>query len=175
MKKQRMILVSAILAIILSVMGVAAQDGKKMSHDTMKKDGMDMMSEMKKSPHHSVMMAYKQNVLTFAKTLRDMSKGGKLADVDLARNAFAEIKHSMEKMEGIHQSHMSKMSAEMREKMTPMMEKMQAEKNAFKEHIIALDKAFESNSPDAISVEKNAAALVKKLEKSGMSDNEKKM
>ncbi|MFZ1700941.1 MAG: hypothetical protein WBO10_10220 [Pyrinomonadaceae bacterium] len=170
MKKQMLVILTVLMAVLLGVGVVAAQDAKKMDKDKM----MDM-DDMKSGPHHSVMMAYKQNVLTFAKALRDMSKGGKLADADLARNAFAEIKQSMEKMDAIQKSHMSKMSPEMREKMKPMMEKMKADQVTVKEQILALDKAFQSDSPDASAVEKHAAALVSQLEKMSMPDKKKEM
>ncbi len=159
-----------VLAVLLSVGGVAAQDDKKM-----KMDGMDMMAMMQKGAHHKMMMAHRQNVLTFAKTLRDMAKDGKLEDVELARNAFAEIKRSAEKMEGIQKDHMSKMDPKMMEKMKPMMEKMQAEKAAMKEHILALEKALQANAPDAKELEKHAAALVEQLEKMKMPDKKMDM
>lgn len=166
MKKQILVLCTAITVALLSVGSIAAQDGKKMK--------MDMM-EMPKSPHHSVMMAYRHNVLTFAKVLRDMAQDGKLADVDVARNAFAEIKQSMAKMEEIHQLHMGRMSAEMREKMKPMMEKMKAEKAAITEHILALETGLQAAAPDAKEVNKHAAALVLQLEKMDKSNKKMKM
>lgn len=166
MKKQILVIGTAILAVFLCVGGIVAQDAKTTKMD---------MAEMHKSPHHLVMMAYRQNVLSFAGVLRDMTKAGKLEDVELARNAFAEIKHSMEKMDGIHQAHMSKMSAETSEKMKPMMEKMQADKTAVKEHILALEKALQANAPDALEVQKHAAALVLQLEKMDKSEMKMKM
>ena len=166
MKKQILVVWTTIFVILLSVGGVAAQDSKKMK--------MEMMA-MKKSPHHLVMMAYRHNVLTFAKSLRDMTAGGKLEDVELARNAFAEIKHSMEKMGEIHQSHMGKMSAEKLEMMKPMMEKMQAEKAIVNGHIIELEKALQVTTPNAMDVNKHAAALVMQLEKMDKSDKKMKM
>lgn len=152
-----------VLVMLVGVGGVSAQDGdKKMKMDD---DMSAMMEKMHKSPHHKMMMTYRENVLNFAKTLRDMAVGGKIEDVELARNAFAEIKRGMEKMEEIHQAHSGKMSAEMREKMKPMMEKMQAEKAAMKEHIVALEKTLQTDAPDAKEVEKHAAAIVGQMEK----------
>lgn len=132
----------------------AAQEVKKMT-----------MAEMKNSPHHSIMMAYRQNVLTFAKALRDMSKSAQLQDPGLAREALAEIKRGMERMEGLHQSQAGKMSVEMRDMMKPMMEKMQADRAAMSEHVLALGNALEAATPDAREVEKHANALVSQLEK----------
>ena len=170
MKKQSFVIAAAIVAVLLSVGGVFAQGDK-----TMKKGGMDMMAEMQKSPHHSMMMAHRQNVLAFAKTLREMAQGGKLEDVELARSAFAEIKRGMEKMEEIHQSHTGKMNAEMRDKMKPMMENMQAQHTAVREHIIALERALQAGAPAAREVEKHAAALIAQLEKMGMSEKKMEM
>ena len=166
MKKQMLVIWTAIVVVLLSVGSIAAQDGKKMKMD---------MAAMMKSPHHLVMMAYRQNVLTFAKSLRDMTAGGKLEDVELARNAFAEIKHSMEKMDDIHQSHMGKMKPEMMTMMKPMMEKMQAGNMLVKEHITALENALQVATPNAMDVNKHAAALVMQLEKMDKSDMKMKM
>lgn len=170
MKKQILIISMVVLAVLLSVNSGFAQDDKKM-----KTEKMDMMAKMQKSAHHSVMMAHRQNVLNFAVALRDISKDGKFEDVELARNAFAEIKRSMEKMDEIRQSHMSKMSAEMREKMKPMMEKMQAESASMKVHILALEKALQAAAPDAREVEKHAAALVEQMEKMKMPEKKMEM
>ena len=166
MKKQMLVIWTAIIVVLLSVGSIAAQDGKKMKMD---------MAAMMKSPHHTVMMAYRQNVLTFAKSLRDMTAGGKLEDVELARNAFAEIKHSMEKMGEIHQSQMGKMKPEMMTMMKPMMEKMQTENMPVKEHITALENALQVAAPNAMDVNKHAAALVRQLEKTDKSDKKMKM
>lgn len=166
MKRQILVLWTAVAVVLLCVGVVVAQDGKKMKMG---------MAEMHKSPHHAVMMAYRHNVLMFAKTLRDMAQAGKLEDVDLARTAFAEIKQSMAKMEEVHQAHMGKMSAEKRAMMKPMMEKMQAQQALVKEHILELEKALQMVAPDAREVEKHAAALVSQLEKMDKSGKKMKM
>lgn len=123
MKKQNVIIWIGVF--VLSVGSLFAQD-KKMDAEKAPKEDMNM-SEMSKSPHHIAMMAYRQSVLTFATALRDLARDGNVQDVDLARDVFAEIKRNVGEMDRIHQSHMSKMNPAMREKMKPMMEKMQAE------------------------------------------------
>jgi hypothetical protein len=175
MKKQILVIWLAVITVLLCVGGIAAQDGKKMNKDKMKKDMMMDMSAMKKSPQHMVMMAYRQNVSTFAAALRDMTAGGKMEDIELARKAFAEIKRGMENMDDIHKSHMSKMSADKLEMIKPMMEKMQAENALMKEHILALEKALQGAAPVAADVNAHAAALVSQLEKMNMSDKKMKM
>lgn len=164
MKKQMLMIWTIILTVFLSISSIFAQDAG------MKK--MDMAA-MHKSPHHLVMMAYHHNLMTFSKALRDMSNGGKLEDVDLARNAFAEIKRSMEKMDEVHQLHKAMMKPEMITMMKPMMEKMQSENMLVKEHITELEKALSEATPNAMDVNKHATALVLQLEKSSMPDKKK--
>lgn len=173
MKKQ--IWMSSMVAAItlFAVSGVIAQGGKKMDQATMD------MAEMKKSPHHLLMMAHHHSALAFARVLRGMTKDGKFADVEIARNAFAEIKHCMGKMEEIHQSRMASMSAEMRVKMEPMMAKMKpkmdADKAVMKEHMDALEKALQMDAPDAVAVQKHATELVLHLEKMDKPDKKMEM
>ncbi len=166
MKKQILMIGTVILVVLLSISSIFAQDSG------MKK--MDMAA-MKKSPHHLVMMSYQHNLLTFSKALHDMSKGGKLEDVDLARNAFAEIKRSMEKMDEVHQSHMGKMSADMMTMMKPMMKKMQSENTMVNAHITALENALQMTTPNVTDVNKHATALVLQLEKMDKSNKKMKM
>ena len=165
MKKQMLVIGNVVLMLLLFVGAVAAQDASK----KMKMD----MSGMKNDPHSKVMMAYRQNVAAFATALREMTKDGKIADLELARAAFAEIKRSMERMDAIHQSHMDKMSPEMREMMKPKMEKMQAEKALLNGHVLGLETALGSASPDASMIYRHSSELVLQLKK--MNKGEKKM
>lgn len=163
MKKQLLMILPLVLVMLVGVGGVSAQDGdKKMKMDD---DMSAMMKKMHTSPHHEMMMTHRENVLNFARTLRDMAANGKIEDPALARSALAEVKRGMEKMEEIRQSHMDTMSSDMLEKMKPMMEMMKAERTAMKEHVGALEKALMAAVPDAREVEKHAAALVGQIEK----------
>lgn len=160
--------VASAVMVFLSVASISAQDGKKM------KDGMNM-DAMQSSPHHSMMMAHKQTSLTFAQALLDMTKGGKIEDIELARRSFAEIKRSMQMSDEIRQAHMGKMDAEMREKMKPMMEKMRPENAAVKENMLALGTALQSASPDAKEIGKLAGELVMKLDMKNKDGMKKEM
>ena len=171
MKKQNVIIWIGV--VVLSVGSLFAQD-QKMDPKKMPKGDMNM-SEMSKSTHHIAMMAYRQSVLTFATALRDLARDGNVQDVDLARNVFAEIKRNMGEMDKIHQSHMGKMSPEMREKMKQMMEKMQGEEAVINGHILALEKALKPDSPDGQAVQKHATELVSQLEKTNMPDKKSEM
>ena len=171
MKKQFLSISTSLVVIIFAVGIVAAQNDKKMT-----KSEMDMEA-MHKSPHHVLMMAHHHSAMAFAKVLRDTTKDGKFADLEVARNAFAEIKHCMDQMDMVHRMHKSGMSKEMMDKMKPMMAemkpKMAADKAGLNEHIAALERAFQREAPDAAEVNKHAAELVKVFEK--MMPMDKKM
>ena len=171
MKQNRFSISITLLVVLFAVGIIAAQNDKKMT-----KAGMDMMA-MEKSPHHVLMMAHHHSAMAFATILRDTTIDGKFADLEVARNAFAEIKHCMDQMDMIHRMHMSGMSKEMMDKMKPMMAdmkvKMDAEKAAISGHIAALEMAFQMEMPDAAEVHKHASELVIAFEK--MMPPEKKM
>lgn len=163
MKKQLFTISTSLIGVLFAVGMVAAQNDKRMT-----KGEMDMEA-MHKSPHHVLMMAHHHSAMAFATVLRDTTKDGKFADLEVARNAFAEIKHSLDQMDMIHRMHMSGMSKEMMAKMKPMMTemkpKMDAEKAAVSGHIAALERAFQMETPDAGDVYKHAAELVMVFEK----------
>ncbi len=169
MKKQMILIWTATIVVLFCAGGIAAQDAKKMD--------AKMMAEMKESPHHKLMMAHHHSSMAFATVLRDSTIGGKFADLEVARNAFAEIKHNLDQMDMIHRMHMSGMSKEMAAKMKPMMAemkpKMDAEKAAVSAYVAALERAFQMETPDAAEVYKHAAELVMVFEK--MMPPEKKM
>ena len=172
MNKQTLIFCAAILFIVASGSVIFGQD-KKMDEKSM--PDKTMMAEMMKSPHHVMMTAYRQNVINFAAVLRDMAVAPKMFDRDFARNALTEIKHGAEMMDGIHQKHQAMMSAEMRQKMEMMMEKMSKDQTALKEHIAALETLLQGDAPNLKDVQMHAAAIVSQFEKMKMSDGKMKM
>ena len=167
MKNRILILSVTILFAVLFVGGVSAQNKKK--PDTA------MMPEMMKSPHHTMMTAYRQNTVNFAKTLRDMARDSKMFDAEFARTAVAEIKRGAEMMDAIHQKHTDSMKPEMREKMSIMMAKMNKDQAALKEHIAALETLSQTASPNLKEIQMHAAAIVSQLEMMKMPDKPMKM
>ncbi len=134
------------------------------------------MDAMHKDGHNMLMMAHRQNATAFTRVLWKMTSDGKIEDVAMARSAFAEVMHCMDKMDEIHKMHMAgmaKMDAAMTEKMKPMMEKMAAEQTVMKMHMMMLEKALEASTPDAQEVSMHAAWILLKLERMNM--HEKKM
>ena len=172
MKKQTLILCAAILFVAASGSVIFGQD-KKM--DKMNMPDKTMMAEMMKSPHHKMMEAYKQNVVNFAAALRDMAGDKQMFDRDFARTALVEIKNGAAMIDSIHQKHEATMSAEMRQKMAMMMEKMSKDQTALNEHIAALETLLQSETPNLKDVQMHAAAIVTQFEKMKMSDGKMKM
>ena len=169
MKKQNLVRWTVTMFVLLSATAVLAQDTKMDMKPMAAAD--TKMDEMHKSPHHKMMMAYHNNAIAFTQALSDMSSNGKIEDIELARNAFGEVKRSLDAMEAIHMTHMAKMGkmdAAMTEKMKPMMEKMQAEGAAMKQHMTMLGTALQSNSPDAQDISMHAGWLLLKLGKMDM-------
>ena len=80
----------------------ATQGMKEMSHD-------HMMMAMANEPHHVLAMAYKDNLVSFAKALRQEAAKATAVNPEFARAAVAEMKRSFEQMQEHHQDHMKTM------------------------------------------------------------------
>jgi len=144
-----------LLAIILVTAGVGfGQDGKM---------GTATTGKAKVVGAHDLVVAHERNAQAFTKLLLEMASGGNIADVGLARSAFAEIKRSVAKMDEIRSGHIAKMDAAMREKMKPMLDGMAATSAALNSQIDALDTVLKSDTPAATAVEAPAAALLLRL------------
>ena len=161
MKKQMLVIWTAIVVVLLCVGGIAAQDGKKMSNGMIKKDKMMDMAAMKNDPHHKLMMAYMKAISDFSRMLRDQALTPKGPDTDFARAAVAELRHDFDSMEALKQKHMDAMSAEMKTKMKMMMDKMDRGQAMVKEHVVALETAVQGDKPDGKQIAVHANDLVK--------------
>ncbi len=155
MKKQMLVIWTAIVVVLFCVGGTSAQEAKKMTGDA------KMMAEMKQSPHHMLMMAYTRTMADFSRLLRDQALTPNGPDVEFARAAVAELRHNLDAMEALHQKHMASMSAEMKEKMQMMMEKMDKNRAMVKDHVAALETAARTDKPEAKQIAMHANDLVK--------------
>lgn len=160
-----------VFVFILSVSNSFAQDQKSKMKEM--KDKPEM-AEMMKSPQHKLMMAYRQNLLTFAKTLRDAAKESENIDADFAKSIVAEIKRSSEMMDKIHKDHMESMDAAMLEKMSSNMDKMKKDQDALKANISALEESVQKDSLNSKEIETRAEAIISQLGKKDKMKMEKK-
>lgn len=163
-----------ITAAILMVSGVAAtsQQGhsgmppSSKSQGAMSKHqhGMTDMSAMKQEPHHVLAMAYKDNLVNFAKALHQEANQTKPMNPEFARAAAAEMRRSFDQMLEHHQAHMKAMDETMRAQMADMMKQADAHHAAVGEHLTALEKEVQAAAPDAKGVSEHVAEILKQCD-----------
>jgi hypothetical protein len=125
------------------------------------------MSGMMGGPHHAMAMAYRDNLATFARTLRDEVTQSKVVDVDLARPAVAEMRRSFDLIQQRHQAHMAMMGTA-DSTMRRMMQHMDSAMAAVGKHLTALETEVNGSSPDPGKVIDHATEILKHCD--GMSD-----
>lgn len=180
MKKLSYIVTLAAFAAMMLIVSAAANNqqehsgmapASKPAQDKMSKmqPGMGMMdmSAMKQDPHHLLAMAYKDNLVSFAKALHQTADQTKPIDPEFARAAVAEMRRSFDQMQQHHQTLMKTMDEKMKAQMADMMKQMEARHAAVGEHLTALEKEVQAAAPVATAVSEHVAALLKQCE--GMS------
>lgn len=130
----------------------ATQGKKELPHD-------HIMMEMSKEPHHTLAMAYHQNLATFAKALHEQTTGASFVNVEFARAAVAGMRGSFDQMKLHHQAHMQTMSAEMHTKMGDMMKQMDTHQTELNTQLTALEQEVQATTPDAKKVSTLAASV----------------
>lgn len=167
MRVNKRALLSATALMLVLVIPCAASAQHKHTQSGQKEADMagmkSEMSMMMKSPHHMLMTAHMESMSEFARALRDQAVKPETLDVEFARAAVAEVRHNLDAMEAIHQKHMQTMSAEMKSKMQPMMEKMDKDRSIMKDQVSALETDVLADAPDAKQVAAHANALLKHL------------
>lgn len=156
----------AAVAIVLSSSGTLGQHKHGQSGQKPKAGMTGMKSEMAtmmQSPHHQLMMAYMRTMADFARTLRDQAIKPAPLEVEFARATVAELRHSLDAMELLHQKHMGIMSAEMQMNMKTMMEKMDKDRTMVKDQVAALETDVQVDKPDSKQVAAHANTLLKQL------------
>ena len=165
-KLSYVVTLAAIAATILIVTAVAATSQQKpgeMPHGKMSQhqQGMMDMSAMRQEPHHLLAMAYKDNLVNFAKALRHQAAAATTVNPEFARPAVAEMKRSFDQMQQHHQDHMKTMDEKMKAQMADMMKQMDAHHLAIQEFLAALDKEVHTSAPDSKSISKYVTELLK--------------
>ena len=164
----KMILTVLGVTILVACGGAAAsqQEQSEMSKGkmSMNQSGMMDMSAMMQEPHHQLAMAYKANLVNFAKALQREANQTKPIDPEFARAAVAEMKRNFEQMQLHHQDHMKAMDEKMKAQMADMMKEMDTRDLAIKEDLNALDKEAQASAPDAKSISKYVDEILKNCE-----------
>jgi len=129
--------------------------------------GMMDMSAMKQEPHHLLAMAYKDNLVNFAKALHHHAAMAKTVNAEFARAAVAEMRRSFDQAQQHHQAHMKTMDEKMKSQMADKMKQMDAHHATIQKHLTALEKEVQAATPDAKGVAEHVAEILKECE--GMS------
>ena len=180
-KLSYIVTLATIAATILMVSGAAAisQQGgsgmppsSKQSQGKMPQhqQGMMDMSAMKQEPHHLLAMAYKDNLVNFAKALRHHAAEAKTVNPEFARAAVAEMRRSFDQMHRHHQDHMKAMDEKMKAQMAGMMKQMDAHHSAIQEHLAAVDKKVQTSAPAAKGIAMHVAEILKHCDGMAMMD-----
>ena len=159
-------MLAVITLTILITNGVAAASQQmqgEMPQGKMPKHQKGMMgtSAMMQEPHHLLAMAYKDNLVNFAKALRQEAAKATTVNPEFARAAVAEMRRSFAQMQEHHQDHMKAMDGKMKAQMAGMMKEMDAHHLAIQEHLAALDKEVQTSAPDSKSISKYVAEILK--------------
>lgn len=132
--------------------------------------GMMDMSVMKQGPHHLLAMGYKDNLVNFAKVLRQDANQAKTVNTEIARAAVAEMKRSFDQMQQHHQAQMKTMDDKMKAQMVGMTKQMDEHHSAIQEHLAALDKEVQTSAPVAKNIAMHVTEILKHCDGMSMMD-----
>jgi cytochrome c556 len=129
--------------------------------------GKQGMSGMMEGPHHVLAMAYRDNLATFARALREQVTQSKTVNLDLARPAVAEMRRSFDQMKQHHQAQMTMMGDQTKPAMSGMMQQMETRLAAISDHLTALESEVNASTPEAKKVSEHTTEILKQC--AGMS------
>ncbi len=167
MQRQAHTPILAVTAMLLfGAVSVLAQAEKKHDAQSPMQHGMSKteMSSMMNQPHAALAMAYRQNIVTFGKTLHSQAKGGGPLDLSLARTAVAEIRRGFDQMEAHHGEHAKTMNDDMRARMAARMKDMDTHRAMLRDAVVALENDVRAAQPDARQIAGDSANLLKHLD-----------
>ena len=132
--------------------------GKKDMKDMKDMPGMHGKGGMMAGPHAALAMAYRDNLVTFARTLRDQVNHSQAVNLDLARPAVAEMRRSYEQIRDHHQAQMKTMgdhmntpmpdmTPKMQQQMPAMMARMESHFKMLNEHLTLLESELNASTP----------------------------
>jgi len=124
-------------------------------------------SAMMQEPHHVLAMAYRNNLVTFAKALRHHATEATTVNLDFARATVAEMMRSFDQVQQHSREHMQAMDATMKAHMADMMKQKDERHASIREHLAALDQEVNTGSPDAGSIANHLAEILQQCD--GMS------
>lgn len=136
----------------------------------MHQDGMQGM--MGQQPHHVLAMAYRDNLVNFARAVEGPGTQMKAVNLTIVRPAVAEMRRSFDQMRQHHQAQQAAMgdstrmpmgmrSDSAKKSMATMMEDMTRHLTAIDGHLTALETEVKGDAPDAARVTEHTSAILK--------------
>ena len=142
-------------------------DSAKMPRHQENQHRGEMMQGTMGGPHHVLAMAYRDNLVTFARALQKQVTQSKTVNLDLARPAATEMRRSFDQMKEHHQAQATMMGSHADSAMSDMKQHMVSHLTAVGEHLTALESELNASVPDPTAVSKHTAGILKECE--GMS------
>ncbi len=131
--------------------------------------GMQGMSGMMGGPHHVLAMAYRDNLATFARTLRGQVTQSKTVNLELARPAVAEMRRSFDQIQQHHQAQMKMMGdhtespmSGTNQQMSGTMRQMESTLTSLSDHLTALESEVNASTPDPKKVSEHTTEILKR-------------
>lgn len=134
----------------------------------MHQEGMKGMPGMMDGPHHVLAMAYRDNLMTFAKALQGQVTKTKSVNLDMARPAAAEMRRSFDQMKEHHLAQVSMMGDHPTPAMMDTKQHMETHLTAVNEHLTELEAELNAAAPDPKKVAEHTAMILKHC--AGMSE-----
>lgn len=147
-----------------STKGMKGMKGMKDKKDMKEMNGK---GDAKEGPHHLLAMAYRDNLTTFAKAIRQDANRTKAVNLDLARPALAEMKRSLEQMKQHHDAQLATMGNQSNPSMSEMKQRAETHVAAIGHHLAALESELNTRAPSSKAVAEYATEILKEC--AGMS------
>jgi hypothetical protein len=142
------------------------QDKKDDKKDEKSDDKMEMM-DMMGGPHQVLAMAYRDNLVTFAKALRGHGGDATPVNLDVARASSLEMRRSYNQIVQHHSAQGALTTGHRDSSMTAMKEHMDSHLTTLGQHLTALESTVNAATPDPKLVRMHTTEILKQC--AGMS------
>lgn len=147
------------VSIVMAILSVATVSAPALAAQ-MTASHARTMHKMAREPHHMLAMAYKDNLVAFAKTLRLPAGQPEAVNPVLARAAVAEMRRSFGLMKQHCQDQMMTMNADTKTQMAKMMQQMDTKIMAIGDQLAALEREISYSTLDAKKISGIAGKII---------------
>jgi hypothetical protein len=133
---------------------------KKDDKDDKKEDKMEMM-DMTSGPHQVLAMAYRDNLVTFAKALRGHGNDATPVNLEVARPAALEMRRSYSQIVQHHSAQGALTTGHRDSSMAAMKEHMDSHLTTLGQHLTALEAAVNAAVPEPKTVRAHTTEILK--------------